>query len=457
MTNTYYDTDFRNLDTPNAEFPSINTSHRNIKYNFYNSLYSGDYGKDKKLVIMTDNGKKQRELPYKQISTNYFKLMINKIESIVFSNDYVISTGNKENDRIIRDLFERTCVYDAIRQGIKNICAYGDNVYRVNRHGINALLPINAYKVVDKHDKNRVKAYVLYEYLYDDTTFSTETVVAIRVEIHSAGRIYERVYRSSGSTLIEPIEYEYRGRTIKEDGNVYYTGVDISTVTWASINNDADGIYGESLFEDIKDLVFAYEQLLTTSVYVARSDANPLLVTGMSFIQTNEETGEYTLKIVDGDVILASGDDAKPEYLKKSDSISNISKINDEILGQIYAMSEMSKVLLSGEFGSNLSYDTLDLALKSIIDKCERIINSAWTSIRDALYVLCRLNGVDINREDLNIKFNVGRAVSAQDRYKQFNEATKDGAVSKRTARIEILGMSDDEADNEADIIKKEA
>ena len=216
-------------------------------------------------------------------------------------------------------------------------------------------------------------------------------------------------------------------------------------------------LLGDKANDDIKDLVFAYEQLLTTSVYVARSDANPLLVSGMSFIQTDEETGEYKLKLVDGNVLLATGDDATPNYLKKSDCIENIQEIQGEILEQIYALSEMSKILVSGEFGSNLSYDTLDLALKSICDKCERIKNSSWSGIRDALYVLCRLNGLNIERESLNIKFNIGRAVTKQEMYKLFNDATKDGAVSKRTARIEILGMSDDEADNEADIIKKEA
>jgi hypothetical protein len=404
------------------------------------------------LIVLTDNGKKERELPYQQVSVNYFKLLINKVESLVFSNDYIITTGNSEDDKRVRELCERTGVYDAIRASIKNVCKHGDVALRVNKHGINALVPFNAYKVVDKHDKGKVKACVLFEHLHNEQ----DLVEAVRVEIHSTGSVYERVYKSTGSTLVEPIEYEYRGRNIPEEGIFYDTGVDdVSTVSWLSVNSN--GLYGQSMFDDIKDLVFAYEQLLTTSVYVARSDANPLLVSGMSFIQTDEETGEYKLKLVDGNVLLATGDDATPNYLKKSDCIENIQEIQGEILEQIYALSEMSKILVSGEFGSNLSYDTLDLALKSICDKCERIINSSWSGIRDALYVLCRLNGLNIERESLNIKFNIGRAVTKQEMYKLFNDATKDGAVSKRTARIEILGMSDDEADNEADIIKKEA
>ena len=75
----------------------------------------------------------------------------------------------------------------------------------------------------------------------------------------------------------------------------------------------------------------------------------------------------------------------------------------------MYELSEMGKTFLSGEYRGNISEETLNNTIKSAIDKGNRLLTELYSAFRDSLYCLCRLNGIDIKKSDINIQFNVGR------------------------------------------------
>ena len=96
-----YYTDFTWLK-PGVQFPNREVMGRNAVYKYNKRLFTGEYGRNKRLLIYVDGIEKST--PYQMINVNFFKLIINKIISLIFSNDALIKSGSIERDKEIANL-----------------------------------------------------------------------------------------------------------------------------------------------------------------------------------------------------------------------------------------------------------------------------------------------------------------------------------------------------------------
>lgn len=463
MTRGNYETDF-SLLKEGSDFPSNETKARNIIYRFNKRLYTGEYAQNKMLTALIDDVYKQ--INYKVIPTNYFKLVINKLDSLLFSNELTIKTGDVETDRLVTKLVEKTAWVKQIREAIKLCEIYGDSIIKTSRCGVSVVNPTFGYKVVDISDKQKVRGYVLHEILYDvqeGINGSKDYIPShIRILICCKGFDYERIYEYKGNNvsgvLGKPVRYKYKDRWIPRKGRYYWSGIDEETVQWLSVNTTDDGVYGTSSFKDIKDIIFAIEQRLSTENWIIDAHGKPLLIAGSSCFRTDEITGEYYLSTVNGKYLVNKGglDNTKPEYLTWDGKLEASKQVRDDLVSTFYELSEMGKTFLTGDYQGNISEESLNNIIKSAIDRGHRELNDVWYEVRKSLYVLCRLNNIDVRLENLNIDFNVGRVDDEKQVAEICDMLISQGLFSKQTLLAKYWGYTEADATAEFQRIQEE-
>lgn len=71
--------------------------------------------------------------------------------------------------------------------------------------------------------------------------------------------------------------------------------------------------------------------------------------------------------------------------------------------------------------------------------------------------MLCRLNDIDVDIDDLTIEFNVGRADDDKVVAETSSLLVDNGILSRRTILSRYFGLNDDQADAELERIKQES
>lgn len=455
-----YDTDFSFLNY-GSTFPSEEIQGRNTVYKYRHKQYTGEYAKNKLLRVRIND--LEQEIPYKVISVNYFKLITNKMTDLVFNNEITIKTGDIARDKKINALIENTNWRDTIRKAFKLCTEYGDACIKTYKGGASAFTPLNAFKVVDESDISRCKAIVLYEPIYTKIN-NVSRLSYMRFEIHFKGRIYEcaREYIGSITTgsIGANVSIKYRGREIPAEGIWYDTGLDSELVQWLSINEDADGVYGESIYTDIQDLIYAIEQRLSVNQHVLDNSMNPFITLGASAIKTwtdiegNEHRG---VTLIDGKFMpMFSSEEGQPRAIELNYNLSPSMEFLGLLQSLLYELSEMGKTYLSGEYSGNISEETLNNTIKSAIDKGNRLITEVYRAFRDSLYCLCNLNGIAVSRDEITILFNVGRTDDDMKVAEVCKLLTECGILSKATTREKYFGYNKEQSDNEEKQIELE-
>lgn len=448
-----YDTNFSFLNT-GSSFPSDEVRGRNIVYEYRHKQYTGEYARNKRLVARIQDA--EQEIPYKVISINYFKLLSNKMTDLVLNNDIAVKTGDIKRDKEVSRLIEKVDFVGSMRKAFKMCTEYGDVCIKSSSRMASQFSPTHAFKIVDKSNTNYVKAIVLYEYLYDEWD-KTKTYRYVRFEIHFKGKIFEIVKEFSGGpyngkyggTLGNSVDYKYRGRDIPKEGIWYNTGIDdCNLVQWISINTEDDGVYGESVYTDIEDIVYAIEQRISVNQHLLDNSMTPFLVVGMDMIDTDPNTGKRSLKLVNGTYMVSSGDtDVKSVELNYN--LENSENMLGILKQFLYELSEMGKTFLSGEYSGNISEETLNNTIKSAIDKGNRLINDMYSGFVDSLYCICKMNGIDVKREDITIVFNVGRTDDDSAIANVSTTLINNKILSKATVREKYFGYNKEQSDNE--------
>ena len=97
---------------------------------------------------------------------------------------------------------------------------------------------------------------------------------------------------------------------IDKDGNWYDTNIDdCGLVQWLTINEEADGVYGESVYQDIQDIVFAIEQRVSVNQHLLDNSMTPFIIVGADMVDTEvDSNGEEhrTLKLVNGKFMVST-------------------------------------------------------------------------------------------------------------------------------------------------------
>lgn len=432
-------------------FPTVDMSKRNAKYTLNYKRYNGSYADNKYLVVLDNNGN-QKKIMWQQLKLNKFKLYTNKMVSLIFNRDPIIKTGDTFRDREVNKLIDRTHWLDGIRQAIKNMEIYGDSPIKTYSNGVSAFSPINCFKVVDENDKDNVIAYVLVDYIKDKYNVRTH----IRFESHLDGFVYERVYKYNGTSLGKPVRYKYKNRIIPVSGNTFKTDVDINMIQWLSCDKCEEGVYGQSPYEDFACLVHEAERRQTLNIKILDAHSEPMLAVGMGMLRENEVTGKVEAFDVLGNIVEIPNGQNKPEYITWDGKLDSSEKMLDLLFSEIYEMTELGKTFMTGEYTGSISDDTINDLVKSATDRANRHVWDIYYEVRKSLYVLCKLNDINISIDELNITFQVGQTDGIKTVAEVFNSRVEKGTISVVSGLQEYFGLTEDEAKEELKRIREE-
>lgn len=447
-------TDFSFL-TSDMVFPSNNLNLRDGMYKHLNRLYTGEYNKNRFLIVNI-NGM-EKKLPYGKIPLNYFKLMTNKITDLIFNTDLTIKSGDIERDKQIKKLVERKGVVKAFKKAFKNCIIYGSCGLKAYKYGISVFSPLYGFKVVDESDIENSKAIVLYELIYEKE-YKNKKLKYIRFEIHKAGSIFEIAYEYYGGKLGRSVRLKYNNREIPAGGIWYSSGVDdVSLVQWCDIDLQTDSVYGISPFFDIRDIVFALEQRLSANQYLTDKSMLNIAIVGAGAVMDDPEDiaagKEYprkVLKLVNDNLLLSTDpEDVKSAAIELNYNLDNSEHQLSTLQSYVYEFSEMSRTFMSGEYSGNVSEETINNLIKSALDKANRYILDIYDSFRDALYGLCVLNGIKISRDELTIDFNIGRTDDDGTIADVATKLISNHILSRQTVREKFYGYNHEQSDAE--------
>lgn len=441
-----YETDFSFLNT-GSKFPTERQRCKNAEYAFRKKEYSGKYGDGRYLVAMVN--KCEKAIPYKVISLNYFKLLTSKICDLIFNNEITIKADTADNTAKLNNLVDRLNWVSKIRKAVKYVTIYGDSCIKTYKNGLSVFTPNKAFKIVEDGNVDNVIAYVLCQPITKNKA-GTVVIEYIRFEVHFEGKVFEIVKKYVGGvtagTLGEAVDYVYNNRKISKEGNWYDTGIsDCSMVQWLTINQEVDGVYGESVYQDIQDIVFALEHRISMEHHALNSLADPLLIVGMSSVITDEQ-GNYKLKTINGNMLVTEDRDNTsailPQQFQQEFKLDSYEQFIDTLKSELYELSELGRIYLSSEYSGNISEESISNLIKGAIDKACRILNDVYDSIRDSLYVLAVTNNIEVNKEDLTVIFNIGQT----DNDKNIAEVCKilidAGVLSRNTLRSKYFGYT---------------
>ncbi len=432
-------------------FPPVGDTNRRNKYLINQRRFDGTYAKDRVLIIK-DNNSNIRKLPWKVTKLNKFKLYTNKMDNLVFKGDPIIVTGDSSRDREVKRLVERTGWMRSIRKAFKNMEIYGDGPIKTFKDGASAFDPSFGFKVVNPANIDEVLAYVIYEYILDK---EGKQIAYVRFEIHKKGQIIEIVFEYNGNKLGENIDYKYNGRSISKDGNVYETGVDEHLVQWLSVDTSNNDVYGASPYDDFADLVFEAERRQTLEMKVIDAHSEPIVIVGVGTLRENEVTGEVEAPEIGGVLEVKQGD-VEPKYITWDGKMDSSEKMMDRLFSEIYEITELGKTFMTGEYQGNISDDTINSLVKSAIDRGNRHVWEIYYEVVKSLYVLCRLNDIDVNISDLSIVFQIGQVENIKTITDVLNSRVEKGTMSIKRALQVYDELNEEQAITEFNDILEE-
>ena len=452
-----YHTSLDFLDNTDKPFINYNTRINHSRMKYMMKLFTGKYNEGIKLSYWQDGC--LMESPFQVVKLGYYKVLVDKIDSLFWSNDVLVKCGDPAKDKEITKIIERTKFFHTIREGIRLCEIYGNCFVRVSKIGLSCV-PMNCVPILNPHDVREISAYFLYEYLRD----KDGKVDSIRLEIHTPGEIFEQVREYSGNSLFAQVlgrakSYNYRGRNIPASGITYQTGCNLSLVNNFVMNAEADPVWGSSCLEDIKDVVTLNEILLTTSGRVIQSNSRPLLTCDISQTTVSEKSGERRLKLAQdesGKQYMITTPGNKPEYLEIQGSLDKSADLREELMEHMYALSQLGKIYWTSDVKGQVSTDTINSLISSAVDKVNKDLNSIWYTIRELLWALLTLNGIDVDIEDLSITFSIGKSLSQKETAQVIKTLDDAGILSKKSMLQKFFGMDEEAAQAELDAVKQE-
>lgn len=435
----------------NSKFPSNPILLRNARYRVSENRFNGTYNKNVRVKVLDKDGT-PHIVNWNMLTLNYYKNYTNKMDGLIFQNDPIIRTGNDDMNTRVNKLIEKTKWLKGIREAIRYLEIFGDVYIKTYKNGISAIKPYNCFTVVDSNDVNNILGHVLIDYILDDKN----VISKVRFETHMEnGYIYERVYKYNGVALGNPVKYTNKyGRTISENGSVTNNKIECSMIQHIKIDS-SNGVYGCSPYDDFSSIITELERRQTLGIKVLDAHTEPTVAVATGTLKENEVTGKVENDVI-GNIVEVPFGSMLPTYIEWNGKLDENNKMIDLLFSELYQISELGKTFMTGEYTGNISEESLNLLVKSAVDKANRHVFDIWYDVKESLYVLCKLNGINVDKEDINIAFNVGQSESNKIVSDIINSRVTSGTLSLESCLIKYEGLSKEQATLEIDKIKKE-
>jgi len=192
------------------------------------------------------------------------------------------------------------------------------------------------------------------------------------------------------------------------DEKVIETGLDDFAVIPVTNLVTSDNIFGISDYDAIDTLVSELEVRFSQISKILDKHAEPSMQGPSSALTYDKKTGTYSLKT--GNYFIVEGTDGKVSYLTWDAQLNANFEYIKELQNALYTLSEMGGTLLGDKenVNGNISGIAYKLKMETALQKVSRIRNSMDTAIRKAISACAKLDGYDIDENELIIEWKDG-------------------------------------------------
>ena len=398
---------------------------------------------------------------FNPINVRFGKLIPKKFADFIFGRTpSVVHTKNSNLDKEIKKAIVKSNFWNNAKKSFMDCYKFGNGiskcynkspiyVYNGNRTtGDAAFSPIESSQwvpIISEFDYNNIIGSII------GTVYATndeKTQFQILLEYYKNDGSYRKeVWSCSrpqayGRVILQEQLKTWEGKGVLDDNPVkIFTG----------FSTTEDGIYGESaytfFYEILKEIIVRYTQIAK----VIDKHAMPVMTGPTSALSTDDKTGERYFKR--GDYIAISPTDgAIPvKYLEWDGKTDASFKELDYLVGLLYQMSETGAPFLDGDT-DKLGFAESARALK-IRHKSPIAYANAWVSqnenvIKESIRDVCKIQGLDIDEEDLEITYNLNLPEDELEKSQIFANKVKSGfSIVEEMKRV--FRMNQDGAETE--------
>ena len=254
---------------------------------------------------------------------------------------------SSENDKYLKSLIEYNDFYNMGYQVTLDTLRYSPGLIKIGFDGIRATIESQnpAFWMPICHPDNLRK--ILFHVLawsFDETDSEGKKTSYLRAEIHSKGKIENRLYELDNGkigTQIKPISSHPRYKTLKDEQN---TGISDFLIIPVFNLQTSDNPFGQSDYEDYSSIIEQLELRVCQITRILNKHSDPNMAGPGSCILTDPDTGEPIFQAGGKYWEIDSGE-PYPQYITWNGELPAGFREIELFMDQLFALSETSSVL----------------------------------------------------------------------------------------------------------------
>lgn len=322
-----------------------------------------------------------------------------------------------ESGEYLKSLIESTDFYNVGYEVTLDTLRYSPGILKIGFDGERATIesqnPAYWYPVVSPDNVKKAQYHVL-AWTFEETDSKGQKTSYLRAEIHSKGKIENRLYKLDNGKIdeqIKPISSHNRYKGLKDEQD---TGINDFLIIPIYNLPTSDNPFGQSDYEDISPLIEQLELRICQITRILNKHSDPNMAGPESCLINDPETGEPIFTSGGKFWPLESGE-SSPQYITWDGKLDSGFRQMEFLLDQLYALSETSSVL----FGDPRKLQRADssAALKrlliSTISKVNRLKLSIDPKVKQALKLASQIEVLkkvpqSVELSDLKIEWRDG-------------------------------------------------
>jgi hypothetical protein len=373
---------------------------------------------------------------------NYQKLMSIKTADFICGEPPAISCGERSDE--LNALLSKNEFDTKLYEAVIDISRLGNGVLKIVGKKISIVDARYWFPVAAPENLKEVTAHII---AYPIKPGKDGNFTELYCEIHQAGKITVRYLKYDGGTV---------GALINETET--QTGLDFFAVIPLTNTTFSGGYYGIDDYGVVNSIIKKIMWRLACADKILDKHTEPSVSGPESALEYDEKTGMYFVPL-GGNYFRRDKDDAELKYITWDGNLESNFKEIDLLFEQLYILSEMGTAFLEGgSGGAESSGRALKLRMTSPRIKAQRIIGLNAERIKNLIFLLAKVNKIDIKREAISLEWKDGLPVDPAEKVDILTRACGNKPVISQYTAVQKYGeLSEGETDAELERIQKES
>lgn len=335
----------------------------------------------------------------------YQRLSTIKLADMVIGAPPSISVNDDDSmTDFIADIRDQTDFDSKLYQALIDYSRYGVTVFRlfnddaarnVDKGNFTVWDPAEWYPILKKDGTRRIKEHVLVWRTNYGTCLHPDWYLEVQRHPIEGGYYIEEKYAMNSSG--DHVARRLASKKIDTAGMP-------CLVQYVANLPSTTNIYGTSDYKMINELVIKATERMRQILHILDKHADPSMTGPATMLTQNEQTGELEFKA--SQFYAVSEGEEHPEYMTWNGQLDAAFKALEQLLEQIYIMSEMGEAFLGNTKGAGQAVSGTAMRYKMVspLEKSRRVANALTLPLKKLIAGLIRIeSGEQLRYQDINI------------------------------------------------------